>query len=260
VTYEQETQLRQVILRFVEAAADRDVSLPKIKLVKLLYLLDLEAWKRKGAPTTGLDWQFFHYGPYTPTLEPVLERAEGVYFNRIQLQRSQSQQFAAAARMLGGADVPIENEVVYLYKPLRGLPDEPIADPFVARIADQIAQKWAGADTEAILTFVYGTEPISQGKKYTPVDWNLAPREVGPFGSRARHFAISDDVRRSISGGWTAWSETGADQWLPYEPESWLFDEQWFAALARMDEDEGAPAVRDFRITGALPRVPGTDD
>lgn len=260
VTYEQESQLRQVILRFVRAVADRGASLPKIKLVKLLYLLDLEAWKQRGTLVTGLDWQFFHYGPYTSTLEPVLERAEGVYFQRIELQRNQSQRFAATATRLGHTRVPIENELVYLFKPLSGLPDEPIADSFVANLADRIVDRWAIKDTDEILTFVYATEPIAQGRRYEALDWNLAPREPGLYGNLARHFPIPETLRTSIEGAWANWRETGKDAWLPYEPEERLFDETWFAALARMNEDEGAPALYDFRITGALPQAQGFDD
>src|SRR2546427_287138 len=54
VTYEQESQLRQIVGRFVEAVANRGASLPKIKLVKLIYLLDLEAYRERGYPITGL--------------------------------------------------------------------------------------------------------------------------------------------------------------------------------------------------------------
>jgi len=259
VTYEQESQLRQVILRFVEAVADRGSSLPKIKLVKLLYLLDLEAWKRKGALATGLDWQFFHYGPYTTTLEPVLEKAEGVYFHRIDLRRSQVQRLAAIASRLGRAQVPVENELIYLYKPLPGLPDEPIADQFVAGIADRIVQKWAGEDTDTILAAVYATEPIAQRVRYQPIDWNLAPREPGIYGNLARHFTISEPLRQSIEQKWAVWQETGRDRWLSYEPEPWLFDDAWAAAIKRMDEDEGTPGVYDFRITGPLPPTHGPD-
>jgi hypothetical protein len=258
VTYEQESQLRQVILHFVQAVADRGASLPKIKLVKLLYLLDLEAWKTKGVPVTGLDWQFFHYGPYTATLEPVLDRAEGVYFNRVELERGQSRRLAATATRLGHAQVPVENEIVYLYNPLGGLPDEPIADPFVAGLVERVAQRWAGESTDSILSFVYTTEPIARGERHAPLDWNLAPREVGAYGNRARHFAISDELRASIQSAWAAWRERGTDNWVSYEPEEWLFDDQWFAALVRMDEDEGSPAV-PVRIAGTLPRAQSTD-
>ena len=260
MTYEQESQLRQVILRFVQAVADRSASLPKIKLVKMLYLLDLEAWKRRGVPVTGLDWQFFHYGPYAAALEPVLERAEGSYFERLTLQSSQSSFFAATASRLGHTQVPVENEVVYLYKPLFGLPDEPIADDFVASLADRIAAQWAAADTEAILSFVYGTEPIARGERYQAIDWNLVPREPGMYGNLARHFFLSDEVRASIERTWANWRETGTDRWSPYEPEDWLFDDAWFAAVERMDADEGAPATINFRVTGALPKGQGLDD
>jgi hypothetical protein len=260
VTYEQESQLRQVILCFVQAVADRGGSLPKIKLVKMLYLLDLEAFKRRGVPATGLDWQFFHYGPYTATLEPVLERAEGSYFERLELPRQQSHRWAALASQLSRTQVPVENEVVYLYKPLYGLPDEPIADSFVAQLAQFVSQRWAAADTDAILRHVYATEPVARGRRYEPIDWNLAPREPGIFGNHARHFLIPEAVRESVDAAWATWRETSGDVWAEHQPERWLFDERWAAAVKRMDEDESAPVRWDIRIRGALPQPQGPDD
>jgi hypothetical protein len=249
-----------VILRFVQAVADGGASLPKIKLVKLLYLLDLEAWRQQGAPATGLDWQFFHYGPYAFALEPLLERAEGVYFARVELHRGQQQRIASTVSRLGRSDVPIENELVYLYRPLGGLPDEPIADAFVAGLADRISARWAAEDTDSILGFVYRTEPIANGKRYAPIDWNLAPREPGLFGNRARHFAISESLRASINASWESWRTAGSDRWTSYEPEPWLFDDRWEAALQRMDEDEGAPLTVDVRISGVLRHMQNSDD
>jgi hypothetical protein len=260
VTYEQESQLRQVVLRFVQAVADRGASLPKIKLVKLLYLLDLDAWKRHGAPATGLDWLFFHYGPYAPDLEPVLERAEGVYFHRIELPRLQTQRLASTVHRLGQQEVPVENELVYLYRPIAGLPDEPIEDAAVSDLAGRVTQRWASEDTDSILAFVYATQPIARGRRYWPIDWNLEPREPGIFGNRARHFVLSSDLRASIEGTWSTWRESGHDVWGSYEPERWLFDDRWFAALARMDEDEAASPALDLRIRGPLPQPLQPDD
>lgn len=259
VTYEQERQLRQLILFFVQAVADRGASLPKIKLFKIFYLLDLEIWRLRGAVATGLDWVFYHYGPYAHALEPVLERAEGVYFERRELRAHESRQLAAKAAQLGEAGIPLENEVVYLYRPLRGLPDERIEDSFLLRVAQRISGKWAASDTASLLEHVYSTPPIAHGKRYQPIDWNLAPREVGRYGSRARYFLFPDETRAAIETAWSRWQESGADRWTPYEPAEWLFDEVWEHALGRMDADEGKPAT-GLRIAGDLPQGQRLDD
>lgn len=261
VTYEQERLLRQVILEFVRAVDDRGSSLPKIKLVKLLYLVDFEAWKRRGIVSTGLEWSFYHYGPYTTTLEPVLERAEGQYFNRVELPREQSRHLQMKAAQLGNAQVPLESEVVYLYRPIPFLADEPIEDLFVAELVSTVAARWAAATTDEILEHVYATPPIARGVRYRLIDWNLAERGAALFGSKARYFQISDATRAEIDNVWNTWRRTGRDGWTAaYEPEERFFDDVFAAAMARMDDDEGADAIYDVRIVGALPQRHGADD
>ena len=244
--YEQERLLRQLILEVVRAVADRGASLPKIKLFKLLYLIDLAAWETQGEIATGLDWVYYHYGPYARALEPVLERYEGQYFETRQLSRQATSQVVAEANRLGRGPVPTENEVVYLFNPLPGLPDEPIEDSVVAGLAERIAHRWAAATTEEILRFVYGTEPIARGTRYEPIDWNLQPRTVGVFGNRARSFVLSDTARQSLDEAWAEWEATGRDRGRTYEPEAWLFDSLWleFNDRQREDKERPVPAVR----------------
>jgi hypothetical protein len=249
VTYEQERLLRQLILEFVRAVADRGASLPKIKLVKLLYLVDLAAWETKGEIATGLDWMYYHYGPYARSLEPVLDRYEGQYFEVRQLSRQATSRAVAEASRLIHGQVPIENEVVYLFIPIPGLPDEAIEDSVVAGIAERLAQRWAAASTEEILRVVYETQPIARGTRYEPIDWNLQPRTVGVFGNRARSFALSGATRQSLDEAWAEWEATGHDRGRAYEPEAWLFDNLWleFNERQRQEVEKELPAVRVAR-------------
>ena len=144
--YQHEAQLRRVILHFVEAAADRGVSLPKIKLVKLLYLVDLASQETTGRIATGLDWIFYHYGPWAPALDAVLDRAEGMYFRRVDWEPRHRQHLQAANVRLGGEAVD-DPEVVYLYLPLPGLPDEPIEiEP--SETVDLATEKTSDLDSE----------------------------------------------------------------------------------------------------------------
>lgn len=255
VNYEQERLLRQVIQAFVRAVDDRDSSLPKIKLVKLLYLLDLASWRRNGRLATGLDWVFFHYGPWSAALEPVLERAEGQYFTQVGLPFSEIHRLQTKFKQLEQGDIPLINEVVYLYKPIRFVTDEPIEDEDVRQLVSEIASRWAAATSEEILDHVYATLPVSNGTRYRPIDWNLAEREAGLFGNKARDFTISDGVRGEVERAWRSWDQTGRDRWsTAYQAEEHFFDEVFAAAMARMDADEGSDAVHQFRIVGALPK------
>src|ERR1035441_5186960 len=44
----------------------------KTRLVKLVYLSEVEYFRQTGQRLTGLDWKFYHYGPYAPALSPLL--------------------------------------------------------------------------------------------------------------------------------------------------------------------------------------------
>lgn len=259
MNFDQERLLRQVILYFTHAVADRGSSLPKIKLVKLLYLVDLAGWHERGTPVTGLDWVFFHYGPYAPSLEPLFDRYEGQYFERRQLSRQATQRLVGEASQLGRATVPTENEVVFLFIPLANLPDEPVEDSFVAGLAERVAQRWAGSATEDLLRFVYATQPIAKGRRYESIDWNLQPRDSGIFGNRARTFVLPPDVRQRLESTWRDWETTGRDRGGPYEPEAWLFDDEWRAFNQRTEVGE-VRAVPRVRIVGPRARRQHLDD
>ena len=56
----------------VQRVQEREGELSKTKLVKLLYLIDVEHYRRFRKTLTDLTWYFYHYGPYAFELESVL--------------------------------------------------------------------------------------------------------------------------------------------------------------------------------------------
>ncbi|MCL5957820.1 MAG: Panacea domain-containing protein [Chloroflexi bacterium] len=62
--------IRYILLRVRE----EEGNLGKTKLIKLLYLVDVEYYRRYEKTLTGLQWRFHHYGPYAAELEPLLKR------------------------------------------------------------------------------------------------------------------------------------------------------------------------------------------
>jgi uncharacterized protein YwgA len=48
----------------------------KTKLLKLLYLLDIEAFRKRQTTLTGFNWIFYKYGPWTTEYDETLEQLE----------------------------------------------------------------------------------------------------------------------------------------------------------------------------------------
>jgi hypothetical protein len=66
----------------------KDGAPTKTKLLKLLYLLDIEAFREKRETLTGFDWIFYKYGPWTSQYDEVLHQLSDA--GKIQLTVSSS--------------------------------------------------------------------------------------------------------------------------------------------------------------------------
>ncbi len=66
------TIVEAVIQNLAWIAEQERIPLGVTRLVKLLYLLDVEHYRRFGRRFTDLDWVFYHYGPYAFELENIL--------------------------------------------------------------------------------------------------------------------------------------------------------------------------------------------
>ncbi len=49
-------------------AQERRIRMNRTKVAKLLYLADLECMRTASAPSSGINWRWRHYGPYSDTL------------------------------------------------------------------------------------------------------------------------------------------------------------------------------------------------
>ena len=63
------TDIKPLIAYLVDQVVDQGGSPNKTTLIKLVYLVDVECWRKLGKPATGLEWRFHHYGPYSAELE-----------------------------------------------------------------------------------------------------------------------------------------------------------------------------------------------
>ena len=61
-----------IFKEILKQAREERYSVRITKLVKLLYLLEVEYYRIYQKQLTELEWKFFYYGPYAPEIEEIL--------------------------------------------------------------------------------------------------------------------------------------------------------------------------------------------
>lgn len=146
--------LGALVAYLVARAVDRDVTLNQTKLVKLLYLIDVERAASGRPSLTGLRWIFFHYGPYALELPQTLDPLEGT-----------------ALIVDGYKDAR-------LYRAAPEAPDGEDWPPATRRLLDEVIRRFAGLDLNELLDHVYfHTPPMRDAIRGEPLDMSRARSE-----------------------------------------------------------------------------------
>ena len=148
-------QLSQLILYIVDQAADLGGYTTTIRLVKFLYLIDLEHQRRYGRILTGLQWQYYLHGPYAFDLPTI------------------------GARL--GFD--LQREEIVTVKGHRGtLLSTSGPQDFPARLGfgpkalvDGLLRVWSDQETADLLRYAYHTEPMRHAQRGDILDFSVVP-------------------------------------------------------------------------------------
>ena len=153
--------LLHLITHLLVELRDAEVSIGKTKLVKLLYLVDVENWRRSRKTLTGLEWSFYHYGPYAFEIDDALEELE---FDIPQ------ESFSTES---GGK--------AYSFRPDWGLRSDlgKAVSLSELRLVDRIIQEWGEAELNPLLNHVYFyTEPMKDAKRGDVLDFSTIERRI----------------------------------------------------------------------------------
>jgi hypothetical protein len=143
--------LRSLIAYIVARTRDRDVTVNQTKLVKLLYLIDVERAASARPSLTGLRWVFFHYGPYALELPETLEKMEGSEV--IVSQWRDAKLYRAAPGAPTGEDWPSGTR----------------------SLVDSVLRRYAELELNELLDFVYfHTAPMRGAIRGEPLDMTQA--------------------------------------------------------------------------------------
>jgi hypothetical protein len=148
-------QLGQLILYIIYRAEELDGYTTTIRLVKFLYLIDLEHQRRYDHILTGLDWVYHFYGPYAFEI-PEIGASLG-----FDLQR---EEFVSAGGHSGN--------LLHAWEP-QDFPAE--LDYGLEVLVNGLLDVWANVETDLLLQYIYRTEPMMRAQRGDKLDFSIVP-------------------------------------------------------------------------------------
>ena len=136
--------LEQAIIKMILERYEHKslVSPMKTRLIKLLYLTELEYYRRTGKRLTSLNWRFYHFGPYASALEAYIGAPNSVVNENL------------LAAMIGKSHGELQRAIV------------------------DVVHEWGFAELNTLLDHVYfETEPMQAASGGDFLDFSTTSRE-----------------------------------------------------------------------------------
>jgi len=145
-------KLKDLVIAIVSGVLESGSKVSKTKLLKLLYLFDIEWYRTHQQTFTGFDWQFYLLGPWTDEYDPALDKFEGNGIDREKSKDAYGTEFISTPDTVRPRDLFATRE-------------EEI-------ILEDIVRTWAKVPTEEILNHIYfRTEPMDEAVRYEKLDF-----------------------------------------------------------------------------------------
>jgi hypothetical protein len=219
-------QLGQLILYLVHKVADLGGYTTTIRLVKFLYLIDLEHQRRLGRTLTGLQWKYHLYGPYAFEL-PSVGRRLGFDLEH--------EEFVNARGHKG---------TLLRVSTLQSFP--PSLSYSVQVIVDGLLKVWGDQDTSDLLRYVYCTEPMRQARRGEALDFSVVPLGTHYY---ELHIPTDKSVVRQLRESLRSYAVEDSKE---YERPETVHDEALDEGLRALDDSE---ALTMPDLSGVFPQV-----
>jgi hypothetical protein len=211
---------KQLIPVIVSYVAQHGGSVTKTRLLKLLYLFDVEYYRTHRETFTGFSWKFFHLGPWAPEYDETL------------------------SRLVAHEDL-IESESAWADYDTKfyRTPRPHDFDKLFPAVKDWAALKcvletWGTRSTGEILDYVYfRTDPMEHGVRHETLDFSTIPTERPLAYTRSS----SGKTQKEIAALRRKFQQQTADR-ASVRKAGYTkprYDEQFFEALSRIDKLTG---------------------
>ncbi len=151
--------VRKLLLYIIDQLQDMEAEISTIRLVKMLYLIDLEYYKMHGSILTDIEWVYYHHGPYFFDVGDILQ---------------------SASIDLDAREVTTRSGRGFTYRSLEDQDISTDVDYATEQLINRILKKWSLEDTSVLLEYVYSTPPIRMGQREKPINFGLAMEKKQP--------------------------------------------------------------------------------
>lgn len=209
--------LSQLIPALVSYVNEHGGYVTKTKLLKLLYLFDVEYYRIHRKIFTGFSWKFFHLGPWAKEYEEAVGN------------------LVAQEELIESASTKPEYDTKF-YR----TPHSQNLDNIFQSLKDWVAlksvlQTWSESTTGEILDHIYfRTEPMEHGIRNEPLDFSTIKAEPHPKYSRSSSGKTAmeiESLRRQFQEKVAARVSTAGTRFTPPR-----YDEEFFEALSTLEK------------------------
>ena len=228
-------ELGQLLLYIVYQVADLGGYTTTIRLVKFLYLIDLEHYRRYEKTLTGLKWFFHLYGPYAFALPEICRRfGFDLEQEELEIQRGKT------------------GRVFRVHEP-QNPPKEMSFS--VESMVNGLLQIWADQETSELLYYVYKSEPMIYGTQGQELDFSVVPRGSKYY---ELYIPVEKKIINVIREGLKAYAKDEADEMVAPQTKSNLIPQEVSYALEYEDMGEYSgitPSITDEKeLRDSLPK------
>jgi hypothetical protein len=154
-------------------------STTKTKLLKLLYLFDIEAFREKHTTLTGFNWIFHKYGPWASEYDSVLDK----------LQNSD------VITLHTGTKTDLDTIFIDATRPVQ------LCAAFSCALGEtrarRIIEAWADPPTGELLDYVYfHTAPMCEARRGEPLNFNTVLEEEPAPDYKRTKSAVANGERK----------------------------------------------------------------
>lgn len=219
--------VQKLLLFLVYQLQDLDAPISTIRLVKFLYLIDLENFRRYGETLTGIEWVRYKFGPY--------------FFDLAEIIRT-------ASIDLDAIEVGTERGKGVVYKALESQSISGLVPFATENMINRIVQTWAHEDLPVLLLNVYSTDPVKNAKYGEKLNFEQLRRNSAVASPTIRRriplrIQVPSDVSERIQ---EMLRQRKAKEIQPIN--DFVYDSFYFDAMRIMDEEDS----RDVTFEGKI--------
>lgn len=211
----------KLILAIVSYISERGGAVSKTKLLKLLYLCEVEFYRAYRQRLTSFDWKFYHLGPWARSYDDVLT---GLVANE---------------QLIATTVEGLEYDTT-LYRVL--LPEPKLRDLFPsaqeAFTVEHVLNRWVKPPTPELLNYVYfHTEPMLEAQRGDKLNFDTIQPELPKKFELQLSGLSRKDVQRARKK-FQAKMEKQLEPKRDFHFTAPKYDEQFQNAMAKLDELE----------------------